>query len=93
MRGHETDCRYKAPNSNVEGQVETPAALGNVAPKQAGFNTKTKRRLPDCLKTEKELWETEGISVMELCYFMSAYVRTVMLTCNRNLHEYLAFWS
>lgn len=35
----------------------------------------------------------DGIRVTEYHIFMSAYVRTAMLTCNRNLHEYLAFWS
>lgn len=35
----------------------------------------------------------DGIRVTEYHIFMNAYVRTAMLTCNRNLHEYLAFWS
>lgn len=35
----------------------------------------------------------DGIRVIEYHIFMTAYVRTAMLTCNRNLHEYLAFWS
>lgn len=28
----------------------------------------------------------DGIQVTEYLIFMSAYVRTAMLTCNRNLH-------
>lgn len=36
-------------------------------------------------------WNSSYIT--EYRIFMSAYVRTAMLTWNRNLHEYLAFWS
>lgn len=58
-----------------------------------GFNPKTKRQFIDLPQTWVEAWKMDGIQATEYHIFMSAYVRTAMLTCNRNLHEYLAFWS
>lgn len=56
------------------------------------LNPKTKT-IYDSPQTWVEVWNMDGIQMTEYRIFMSAYARRAKWTCNRNLHEYLAFWS
>lgn len=58
------------------------------------FHPKTKiDKLQIYLRQWVEVWKMDGIQVTDTVFSRVLMLRTATLTCNRNLHEYLAFWS
>lgn len=91
MRGNEADRLW---SQNYHCRVTGEMKTRNCFPGWYDhLNPKTKRPLLDYLRREQRSGKRLEFKLQNTVIFMSAYVRTVMLTCNRNLHEYLAFWS